>query len=581
MVGIFGRFPGTKTSHPSQRSADENEKSVPSKEVVSSAHGVQLSSEFHPVEHPQEPPDKDRPVRCPQPEPCILHDVILSCEEICIKPKKEIKGSMKPKIDSSLFNSTKEDVRLTPLGFGRRTCMDGTKGPEIINFVKEPTMMHDFAITKNYVMVPNQQTMRLSINDKQYGALKNWGEQKQAFNEHLVHRKKQEVEGRHIRLKRVPKEIVKMLEECKELASTRRWSKTASLFENNKRLYVTEQGRESITMDKYEKFEKTLSRSSSILLSAPLSSPSPSISVHWSQRKIETLITPRKWPREKCLSSGTFGTIDEGFDRETSNIWAMKEAPFTPDDSQSCETIKQLEPEINLLSWMEETSSSTNISIQQIEDPRKVKQHNTVATLPNGTLPFSGDGSKQKIRVLNGIFSPQLNTYDCGSDTQLTYKSGIQPIMGRYPYLYLIHNAMFHTAAAALPSHRHHHDELQHRMLGAVRIGYWRDFPPICLGGMFGISVFMFCASLSPAQATFSSINQLNSDFKPLTSEDDGRIWKERLQASTQRSSELPVIREAGVQLQGSHRRRYTVSSERLIAPSFSAPEHAILKLLE
>eukprot|EP01018_Ginkgo_biloba_P025093 Gb_02680 [translate_table: standard] len=107
-----------------------------------------------------------------------IQDVILSCEEICIKPKKEIKGSsMKPKIDSSLFNSTKEDVRLAPFGFSRRTCIDGTKGPEVINWAKEPIMMHDFAITKNYVMVPDQQKMRPSINDKHYGALKNWGEQ--------------------------------------------------------------------------------------------------------------------------------------------------------------------------------------------------------------------------------------------------------------------------------------------------------------------------------------------------------------------------------------------------------------------
>eukprot|EP01018_Ginkgo_biloba_P005208 Gb_05962 [translate_table: standard] len=58
----------------------------------------------------------------------------------------------------------------------------------------------------------------------------------------------------------------------------------------------------------------------------------------------------------------------------------------------------------------------------------------------------------------------------------------------------------------------------------------------------------------------------------------DGRIWKERLQASARRRAELPGT---GIQSQGLHRRRHTVSSEHLIVPSFSAPEHTIRKLLD
>lgn len=59
----------------------------------------------------------------------------------------------------------------------------------------------------------------------------------------------------------------------------------------------------------------------------------------------------------------------------------------------------------------------------------------------------------------------------------------------------------------------------------------------------------------------------------------DGQIWKERLQLSMKRRGDLPFIRENEVQ--GVHRRRRTLSSERLMFPSASAPEGSITKLLE
>ncbi|MED6199422.1 hypothetical protein PIB30_075832 [Stylosanthes scabra] len=56
------------------------------------------------------------------------------------------------------------------------------------------------------------EAMRLIINDKRYGALKTLGERKQAFNEHLSHRKKQEAEENRMKHKKAREDFKKMLE---------------------------------------------------------------------------------------------------------------------------------------------------------------------------------------------------------------------------------------------------------------------------------------------------------------------------------------------------------------------------------
>ncbi|KAG0502112.1 hypothetical protein HPP92_002184 [Vanilla planifolia] len=58
-----------------------------------------------------------------------------------------------------------------------------------------------------------EQTMRIIINDKRYGALKTLGERKQAFNEYLGQRKKQEAEERRNRQKKAREDFTRMLEE--------------------------------------------------------------------------------------------------------------------------------------------------------------------------------------------------------------------------------------------------------------------------------------------------------------------------------------------------------------------------------
>jgi len=86
--------------------------------------------------------------------------------------------------------------------------------------------------------------MRVIINDKRYGALKTLGERKQAFNEYLAQRKKQETEEKRVKQKIAREQFLVMLEECKELTSTMRWSKAIGMFEEDPRFLGVEKDRE-------------------------------------------------------------------------------------------------------------------------------------------------------------------------------------------------------------------------------------------------------------------------------------------------------------------------------------------------
>ncbi|KAF3790728.1 hypothetical protein EJ110_NYTH03143 [Nymphaea thermarum] len=78
MVGIFARFSSVRGSHRRARSSlDDRE--VQNSEMLNPTavvprHGFEASADFKPVEHPNEPPDNDLPVKCPAPEPSILND---------------------------------------------------------------------------------------------------------------------------------------------------------------------------------------------------------------------------------------------------------------------------------------------------------------------------------------------------------------------------------------------------------------------------------------------------------------------------------------------------------------------------
>ncbi|CAN6280308.1 unnamed protein product [Urochloa humidicola] len=82
MVGIFSRFSsGThrrsksvaevvETLAPNMSTGESDPAAVPGE----SPHGIEVGVEFKPVERPVEPVNLDQPVKCPLPEPSILHD---------------------------------------------------------------------------------------------------------------------------------------------------------------------------------------------------------------------------------------------------------------------------------------------------------------------------------------------------------------------------------------------------------------------------------------------------------------------------------------------------------------------------
>ncbi|KAK4802388.1 hypothetical protein SAY86_000591 [Trapa natans] len=89
-----------------------------------------------------------------------------------------------------------------------------------------------------------ERAMRVIITDKRYGALKSLGERKEVFNEFVSQKKRQESEEKRIKQKKAREDFRKMLEECKELTSSSRWSKIVHLFEDDERFKAIERERD-------------------------------------------------------------------------------------------------------------------------------------------------------------------------------------------------------------------------------------------------------------------------------------------------------------------------------------------------
>ncbi|RDY00358.1 hypothetical protein CR513_16469, partial [Mucuna pruriens] len=77
-MGIFLRLQLFKDEKESEFPLiDETSAIVQQNSIIMEVHhlqGVDKSTDFCPVEHPMEPPDEDRPVKCPMPESSVIND---------------------------------------------------------------------------------------------------------------------------------------------------------------------------------------------------------------------------------------------------------------------------------------------------------------------------------------------------------------------------------------------------------------------------------------------------------------------------------------------------------------------------
>ncbi|XP_048336342.2 pre-mRNA-processing protein 40A isoform X2 [Ziziphus jujuba] len=157
-------------------------------------------------------------------------DVVGSADEVHVLVKEEdLKGVIGEKISDTA--SEDKTVDREPLVYGNKQ--------EAKNAFK--ALLEDANIGCDWTW---DRAMRVIINDKRYGVLKTLGDRKQAFNEFLIQRKKQDAEERRMKQKKAREEFKKMLEESTELTSSMRWGKAESLFESDERFKLVERDRD-------------------------------------------------------------------------------------------------------------------------------------------------------------------------------------------------------------------------------------------------------------------------------------------------------------------------------------------------
>ncbi|KAG0630957.1 hypothetical protein M758_1G216400 [Ceratodon purpureus] len=98
-----GSMPGVKHAAKYRRPCDSLSNGGESKvngadhtASFSSSNGADFPAEFTFVPRPMEPNDLDRPVRCPPPEPCIVHDGIVFKDRLAnSRRRSDLLGSMR------------------------------------------------------------------------------------------------------------------------------------------------------------------------------------------------------------------------------------------------------------------------------------------------------------------------------------------------------------------------------------------------------------------------------------------------------------------------------------------------------
>ncbi|KAJ8754434.1 hypothetical protein K2173_002885 [Erythroxylum novogranatense] len=140
MVGIFSKFSVGKTGHRRTQSAlGEREVLPPNADVAAAAtttattpHGIEVSVEFKPVEHPIEPLDNDQPIQCPLPEPSILNDGRIWKERVSATVRRRADLPVMKEGDSLEEASTGAKPRPTQ---SKRLILPSVSAPEH-NFLK-------------------------------------------------------------------------------------------------------------------------------------------------------------------------------------------------------------------------------------------------------------------------------------------------------------------------------------------------------------------------------------------------------------------------------------------------------------
>uniref|UniRef100_A0ACD5Z2M1 Uncharacterized protein n=1 Tax=Avena sativa TaxID=4498 RepID=A0ACD5Z2M1_AVESA len=138
MVGIFSRFSAGGTHRRAKSSVEVVEtlapnmdtgESDPAAAAGDSPHGIEVGIEFKPVEHPVEPVNLDQPVKCPLPEPSILHDGRIWQERMSSTAGGRVRTDLPVVKEGSQLESDSSGTRPQP-AVRRRAILPSVSAPE-------------------------------------------------------------------------------------------------------------------------------------------------------------------------------------------------------------------------------------------------------------------------------------------------------------------------------------------------------------------------------------------------------------------------------------------------------------------